>query len=157
MERDERGWRPNVGAILRRGDNLYLMAERLTPRDTWQFPQGGVDAGETHEEALWRELHEELGLRDPRALCEVVARGPAVRYDFPEGYDAPIARRWKGQEQTLFLLDYRGGDEDFDLELWHTPEFRAVGWFTREEMCQRLWEFKRGVLEATLEALAEHF
>ena len=146
-------YRPNVGAVLRRDDGLLLMCERLSPRGVWQFPQGGIDAGESIEQALWRELGEELGFTDPRSICAVVAQGPPVRYDFPADYDAPVARLYRGQEQTLFLLQFAGTDSDFALDQFVEPEFASFGWFGLDETIDRLWEFKRGVLLNSLDAL----
>jgi len=148
------GYRTNVGALLRRADNLLLMCERITPSGTWQFPQGGVDAGETHESAMWREITEELGFEAPKELCELVGVGPATTYDFAPDYDAPITRRYRGQLQTLFLLDFHGTDDNFDLA-WHDePEFRDTRWVTVEQSLELIWGFKRPVLEATFSALS---
>ncbi len=43
--------------------NLCLVGKRARTKDGWQFPQGGVDHGETHEQAAKRELFEEMGIR----------------------------------------------------------------------------------------------
>lgn len=153
MERQQLPYRRNVGAIVRRFDDQILMCERLTPRDTWQFPQGGIDAGETREQALWRELTEELGFEDPRAILDVVAQGPETIYEFSPNYDAPITRKYRGQRQTLFLLDFRGTDEHFVLDRHDEPEFAAIQWVSVSNAMDLLWEFKRPVLEATLAAL----
>lgn len=148
------GYRQNVGAILRRFDNLILMCERLRPQGTWQFPQGGVDHGESTEFALWRELGEELGFEAPESVCSLVACGPETNYDFAPDYDAPIARKYQGQRQTLFLLDFHGCDDDFRLD-WHDePEFQDFRWVTPAESLELMWGFKRPVLDATFEALA---
>src|SRR6476659_4658659 len=56
-------FRPNVAAILLNIDNEMLVAERAHIRGSWQFPQGGVDPGESLEEALFRELEEEIGVK----------------------------------------------------------------------------------------------
>jgi putative (di)nucleoside polyphosphate hydrolase len=149
-------YRTNVGAIIREGDRI-LMCERIEPEGIWQFPQGGVDPGETHVEALWRELGEELGLRAPREALAIVARGPAVPYDFPDDYDAPIARHYRGQMQTLFVLDFSGSDQEFRLDAHHEPEFRSFRWVTVEQAVDLIWDFKRPVLEATLEELSAYF
>ncbi|MBH23824.1 MAG: RNA pyrophosphohydrolase [Myxococcales bacterium] len=154
--RDDLPFRTNVGAILRRDDGLILMAERIHMRDTWQFPQGGVDKGEDLETAMWRELEEELGLSPPQDTCAIIAQGPAVRYVYPPELDIPIARRYAGQEQTLFLLRYTGGDDDFDLDFHRKPEFRAVRWLSPEAAVDLMWDIKRPVLVETLKALSEH-
>lgn len=157
MTRDSLPYRPNVGAILRRSDNLVLMCERLEPRGIWQFPQGGVDPGESHVEALWRELTEEVGLCRPQQVCELVARGPAVNYDFPPDYPDPIAQRYRGQTQTLFLLDFHGTDADFDLQHHVVPEFASFGWYALADAHALLWEFKRGVLTQCIAELKPIF
>ena len=150
-----KGYRQNVGAILRRHDDLLLMCERIRPAGSWQFPQGGVDASEDLEEAMWRELGEELGFAEPRTLCTVVAQGPGCTYDFPPGYDAPIARRYRGQLQTLYLLDFHGDDDDFDLQRDAHPEFRDIRWVKPSQAVELIWEFKRPVVSETLRAFAD--
>lgn len=152
----EKPYRKNVGALLRRSDGLILMAERLREPGAWQFPQGGVDDGEGLEDALWRELEEELGLSPARELCRLVGHGPEVTYDFPAGSAFKLARKYKGQAQTLFLLDFLGTDADFDLAASDHPEFGAVRWVHPQDALHLLWEPKRPSLEATLKALAAH-
>lgn len=155
--REELGYRANVGVILRRHDDLILLCERLRPADTWQFPQGGIDEGESAEEAMWRELTEELGLEHPQEVCSIVAEGPATTYDFAPDYDAPIAKKYRGQRQTLFLVDFHGTDSDFRLDWYHKPEFCDFRWVTAEDALDLMWGFKRPVLEATYDALAAEF
>lgn len=150
---DAKPYRPNVGAILRRGDGMILMAERIGHPGSWQLPQGGVDPGETQQEALWRELGEELGLRNPQALCTLVGEGPAVRYDFPRSVHAHIGDAYAGQEQTLFLLDFVGCDTDFDLGADPHPEFSNFQWVSAAAAVAMIWEVKRPVLEASFAAL----
>lgn len=157
MTRSALPYRPNVGAILRRSDNFVLMCERLAPRGVWQFPQGGVDPGESQVDTLWRELTEEVGLVDPREHCVLVGHGPAVNYDFPDGYPDPIARRFRGQTQTLFLLDFYGTDADFDLNHHVAPEFASFGWYSLADAHALLWEFKRGVLTQCMASLKPAF
>ena len=59
---DPDGFRPNVGIILTNGSGQVLWARRIG-QDAWQFPQGGVDPGEAPDEAILREVEEEIGLK----------------------------------------------------------------------------------------------
>ncbi len=151
-----KGYRTNVGAVLMRADGRVLVAERINQPGSWQFPQGGVDKGEGLEEAMWRELGEELGLKQPRSVCRVLGHGPEVRYDFPKGMKAKIAKKYAGQAQTLFVLGFDGQDSDFDLNADKHPEFQALRWVTPRQAVDLYWEVKRPIVEATFEALKAH-
>lgn len=116
-------YRPNVAAILKNPDGLILIAERINVAGAWQFPQGGVDEGESFDVALFRELEEEIGVG--ASLVKVLEQRGGYRYAFPKG-------RLKygfygGQEQTYFLCDYLGKDSDIRLDAHH-QEFRQVKW-----------------------------
>ena len=76
-------FRLNVAGILRDSEGRILICERLGNRGAWQFPQGGVDDGETLEEALFRELREEIGV-DSNSYEIVAQRGP-YRYAYDGG------------------------------------------------------------------------
>ncbi len=147
-EIDTRGYRPAVGAVLRRADGLLLMAERIDLADVWQFPQGGVEPGESHEEALWRELGEELGLEAPREACAIVGRARPTRYEYPPTVSDELSARFRGQEQVMYLLDFHGVDEDFQLDAHEIPEFKRVRWCTLEEARATIWSVKSELLEA---------
>src|ERR1035441_5503323 len=58
---DRDGFRANVGIVLMRESGELFLGGRVGGRG-WQFPQGGVNRGEPVEEALYRELKEEIGL-----------------------------------------------------------------------------------------------
>ena len=63
---DKEGYRPNVGIVLANDRGQVLWARRVGGRDAWQFPQGGINRGESPEQALYRELEEEIGLAPRR-------------------------------------------------------------------------------------------
>ena len=76
---DRDGFRPNVGIILLNGRNQVFWGKRLKTH-SWQFPQGGIKHGETPEQAMFRELHEEVGLRPDHV--QIIARTRDwLRYD----------------------------------------------------------------------------
>ncbi len=139
-------YRPNVAAILRNPAGEILIAERMNVAGAWQFPQGGVDEGETIEDALARELEEEIGVG--KKLLRIVERRDGYRYAFPEGrlkYGI-----YGGQEQTYFLCDYLGTDEDIRLDL-HNQEFERVRWIKPQDF-KMAWvpKFKRAVYRRVL-------
>jgi len=103
-------YRPNVAAVLQRRDGKILIARRSDYPESWQFPQGGVGRGESAEEALRREVEEEVLLRPER--YGVAGRRDGYRYDFPGG---PDRRGFDGQEQTYFLcLLAEGAEAEID-------------------------------------------
>lgn len=118
--------RPNVAAILRRPDGRLLIGQRSDHPSCWQFPQGGVDKGESAREALVREVEEEVGLR-AESYRVAEERGPYI-YDFPGG---PDRRGYLGQCQTYFLCDLSPGTE---ISLVGTcGEFLDVRWAAPDE------------------------
>ncbi len=115
-------YRPNVAFILRRADGRILIGERSDVPGAWQFPQGGVNKGETPAEALQREVLEEISLA-PGDYRVVEERGP-YRYEYSDGR---TKEGCGGQEQTYFLADFLG-DEAQILIQPSTVEFQAVRW-----------------------------
>jgi putative (di)nucleoside polyphosphate hydrolase len=139
-------YRPNVAFILRRADGRILIGERSDIDGAWQFPQGGVNKDETIEEALYREVLEEISLA-PSDYRVAGQRGP-YRYEYTEGR---TKEGCGGQEQTYFLADFLG-DEGQILTQPSTVEFQAVRWIAPEEF-QLEWvaPMKREVYRAVLQ------
>jgi len=116
-------YRPNVAAILQRSDGCVLIGQRSDYPESWQFPQGGIDKGESAEDAARREIAEEVGLAPD--TYELTARSGPHRYDFPAGRDR---RGHDGQEQIYFLCRVRS-DASHEIDLRGTcGEFAAVRW-----------------------------
>ncbi len=123
----EINYRENVAGILRNKDGKILICERLNVPGAWQFPQGGVDGGETLEQALEREIWEEIGV-EGRDYRVVEGRGP-YRYVFGEGR---TKRGYHGKEQHYFLCDFVGPDSRIKVDQ-KNAEFSAWQWIAPAE------------------------
>jgi putative (di)nucleoside polyphosphate hydrolase len=121
----------NVAAILRNPEGKILICERIHIRNAWQFPQGGVDAGETAEQALARELWEEIGIE--AGDFRIVEKRDGYRYLFPSGRK----KGHDGKDQTYFLCDFLAPDAKINVNTPH-PEFRAWKWIEPEKF-KREW------------------
>ncbi len=114
--------RENVAGIMRDHGGRILIAERIDVKGAWQFPQGGVDPGETLEEAFAREMREELSLR-PAEYRLMDRKGP-YRYFFGEG---KLKKGFHGKNQHFFLAEFLVKKPRIDVNTDHA-EFRDVRW-----------------------------
>jgi len=152
---DRDGFRPNVGIVLLNQKNRVFWGKRIRSH-SWQFPQGGIDLGETPEQAMFRELHEEIGLR-PEHVQVIARTRDWLRYEVPERYIRREARGYyRGQKQIWFLLQLLGHDWDVNLRATDHPEFDAWRWNDYWVPLDVVIEFKRGVYEMALAELARH-
>ena len=125
-------YRPNVAAILQNAAGQILVCERIDIAGAWQFPQGGIDPGESPRQALEREMVEELSL-SPEYYRVVSQKGP-YRYLIGEG---KTKKGYHGQEQEYFLLRLTGEeahinvktpDQEFISCKWIDPAQFDAGW-----------------------------
>ena len=152
---DREGFRPNVGIVLLNQKNQVFWGKRIRTH-SWQFPQGGIDRGETPEQAMFRELHEEVGLQ-PEHVCIVARTRDWLRYEVPDRYIRRDARgHYKGQKQIWYLLQLTGHDWDLNLRATDHPEFDAWRWNDYWVPLEAVVEFKRGVYEMALTELARY-
>lgn len=144
---DENGFRLNVGIVLLGPDGRVFWGRRIGNRDAWQFPQGGLMPGESPEEALWRELNEEVGLcRDDVELL-ASTRG-WLSYRLPRRFQRrPVddQRPCIGQRQKWFLLRLRAREDVIDLAACGEPEFDDWRWVNYWYPVRKVVHFKRGV------------
>jgi putative (di)nucleoside polyphosphate hydrolase len=150
---DREGFRPNVGIILLNARNQVFWGKRLRTH-SWQFPQGGIKYGESPEQAMYRELHEEVGLR-PDHVRILARTRDWLRYEVPEHFIRKDARgHYRGQKQIWFLLRLTGRDSDLDLRATDHPEFDAWRWNEYWVPLDLVIEFKRDVYQMALSELA---
>lgn len=150
---DRDGYRPNVGIILCNTENQVFWGKRIREH-SWQFPQGGIKHGETPEQAMYRELGEEVGLR-PEHVAILGRTKNWLRYNVPEQWVRRDCRgNYKGQKQIWFLLRLIGKDSDVSLRASEQPEFDAWRWHDYWVPLETVIEFKREVYQLALQELA---
>ena len=147
---NKKRYRPNVAAVIlspKYPDKCeFFIAHRSDIKNAWQFPQGGIDEGETPEEALKRELLEEIGCND----VEILGEFPEwITYDFPK-----VARGkcypFDGQTQKYFLVRLKE-DAKIDLKAFEIPEFEEYEFVAYEELFKRVTYFKRKVYRKVID------
>lgn len=149
---DTEGYRANVGIILTREDGRVLWARRIG-QNAWQFPQGGIQPSETPEEALYRELNEEVGLFPGHVEIMGCTRD-WLRYRLPKKLirheSEPLCI---GQKQMWFMLRLTGEETDLRLNACDKPEFDTWRWVDYWLPIREVVSFKRKVYQQALEEL----
>jgi putative (di)nucleoside polyphosphate hydrolase len=150
---DKEGYRPNVGIILLNHRNEVFWGKRVK-QHSWQFPQGGIKHGESPEQAMFRELYEEIGLR-PEHVKIVARTREWLRYDVPDQWIRRDLRgNYRGQKQIWFLLRMMARDCDVCLRRSEKPEFDAWRWHDYWVPLEAVIEFKRDVYQQALAELS---
>ncbi len=150
---DADGFRPNVGIILTNEQGQVLWARRIG-QDSWQFPQGGINGDETPEEAMYRELNEEIGLQPEDVTILSCTRG-WLRYRLPRRLirknQSPVC---VGQKQKWFLLRLVSSDDRVSVDHSTSPEFDGWRWVSYWYPLGQVVPFKRDVYRRALKELA---
>jgi putative (di)nucleoside polyphosphate hydrolase len=141
---DTEGFRANVGIVICNRNGQVFWARRYG-QHSWQFPQGGINEGETAEQAMYRELHEEVGLQ-PEQVKILKSTKNWVRYRLPKRLirqdSSPVCI---GQKQKWFLLQLTCNEEDVDLLHSGHPEFDDWRWVSYWYPIRNVVSFKRDV------------
>jgi len=149
---DAQGFRANVGIILADQSGRLFWARRKG-QSGWQFPQGGIQEHETPEEALFRELAEEVGLGSE--LVEILGCTRRwLRYRLPHRYQRhDMAPLCVGQKQIWFMLRFNGDESAVRLDISDMPEFDTWRWVDYWHPLEEVIFFKRRVYQRALAEL----
>ncbi len=121
-------YRNNVSCILFRGDKFLVVQLRDWDENWWKFPQGGIDDGEIEEEALKRELLEELNVTS----IKIIGKSKHTnKYDWPPELQLKRGSKWRGQFQKFYLVEFTGNDSEIKND---PDEVKAFKWVSRDEV-----------------------
>ena len=150
---DAEGFRPNVGIIVLNARGQALWARRVGGKDAWQFPQGGINPDESPEQALYRELYEEIGLTRDQVRMIACTRG-WLRYRLPQRL---VRRRSEplciGQKQKWYLLQLEAPESAISFNNGYKPEFDHWRWVSYWHPLSKVVTFKREVYRRALTEL----
>lgn len=149
---DKAGYRLNVGIIIA-NDNGQVFWGRRVGQQAWQFPQGGVALNETAQDAMFRELKEEVGLEQGDVEILGVTKH-WLKYRLPKQFlrqgNKPLVI---GQKQKWFIMKLVCPEQKIRLDLSDTPEFDSWRWVENSLPAQEVIYFKRQVYRQALKEL----
>ena len=152
---DAEGFRANVGIILANAEDKLMLGGRVGAKG-WQFPQGGMLEGEEPEQAMFRELHEEVGLR-PEDVDVLGVTSDWLRYRLPNKF---VRRHSKplciGQKQRWFMLRLVSEDDRVRFDCGDKPEFDRIRWVPFWRPVNEVIYFKRRVYARALHELGPY-
>ena len=143
-------YRKCVGMMILNSNKEILVGRRLDhPSGYWQMPQGGIDDNENPEEAVWREMLEEIGTNK----AEIIKiSNQWINYDIPSETlkTLPWGHKYIGQTQKWFAFDFLGEDIDINVGT-DNPEFSEWKWSRMDLIVDSIVPFKRNVYSIILE------
>lgn len=146
-------YRPCVGIMLINAEGNVFVGRRIDQTiEGWQMPQGGIDEGETPEQAMFREMKEEIGTDKAVVLRQMDGW---LTYDLPPHLvGVAFHGRYRGQRQKWFALRFTGTDSDIDIAT-REPEFSHWKWLALEALPRLIVPFKRDTYTKVIAALGD--
>lgn len=147
-------YRKCAGAIVFNAHGKVLLCNRIDiSGEHWQFPQGGIEKGETPLIAAQRELFEETSIC---SVVQVYTETEANRYVFPD----EVKKRFEskgiytlGQDIYFTLFYFNGADSEINLNT-EQPEFKEYIWQDLQFAVEHIVPFKKEVYEKVCKRFA---
>jgi len=143
-------YRKCVGMMILNKNNEILVGRRIdNPSGYWQMPQGGIDKNEIPEDAVWREMMEEIGTNNAKLIN---TSSKWFYYDIPKDIlkTLPWGKKYVGQTQKWFVFRFLGKEKDVNIETIN-PEFSEWKWAGHNLLIDNIVPFKRNLYKEVLE------
>ena len=151
-----KSYRLGVGIMLLNTENKVFVGKRIDSKNTaWQMPQGGINKHETEEEAAFRELYEETGIKKAKIISKSTR---FFKYKIP----APLKKKlWNGkyigQKQKWFIMKFTGKEKkDINLNLGK-QEFSDWKWIKVEDLEKLIVPFKKKMYKEIIKEFLPFF
>tara|TARA_B100001123_G_C15191735_1_gene979671 strand:+ start:635 stop:1129 length:495 start_codon:yes stop_codon:yes gene_type:complete len=149
-------YRRCVGIMILNDKNEILVGRRIDhPSGYWQMPQGGIDKNEIPEEAVWREMMEEVGTNEVELIS---TSSKWFTYNIPKDTlkTLPWGEKYIGQTQKWFVFRLIGDDSKINIET-ENPEFSEWKWANFDSIADSIVPFKREVYKKVLNEFKKLF
>ena len=144
-------YRLGVGLLIQNQHGKIFVGKRRYRDRYWHMPQGGIEPNETDEQAVFREMLEEIGSTNAKIIS-------SAKENFK--YDVPIALipklwngQYRGQSQKWFLIHFMGENSEIDIKYHHKPEFVNWRWFAKKQLIREVPPFKRSLYSQVMSSL----
>ena len=149
-------YRSCVGMMILNDTNKILVGRRLDhPSGFWQMPQGGIDDDEKPEEAVWREMMEEIGTNNAKLIK---SSNQWYKYEIPKETlkTLPWGEKYIGQKQKWFAFRFTGKEADINVNT-NNPEFSEWKWILHNSLVDNIVPFKRKLYKNVLKEFQNLF
>lgn len=145
-------YRNGVGIFLLNDKKKLWVGRRLDSNIFWQMPQGGIDNDESEEEAMKRELEEEIGTKNVKIIKK---SKKLLNYDIPSDMIKKVWNgKFKGQAQRWFACKFRGSDSEINVAT-KVAEFVEWRWIDPELVVDAVIPFKKKMYRSILKEFSD--
>jgi len=156
MKNQLKKYRRCVGMMIINDKNYILVGKRIDhPSGFWQMPQGGINENENPEEAVWREMIEEIGTNNVN-LIKISSQW--LHYEIPQDTlsTLPWGKKYIGQKQKWFVFRFKGKDSEINVET-KNPEFSEWKWTNYKSLADNIVPFKRAIYAKVIKEFKDIF